>query len=437
MSTSDKQFFGPLTLHQKSEKATIFKSDDTVECYCPLCDEKFVLPSAEKQLLTHLFMQHRLVVADVNQIADLNEYLRYWRLRFRDNNLPFFCTTMLLDNKPDGTKSKDEEYYLLSDVLPEEKELRSNLQQNKLEKLLERHQFEREDKNYVKECLFCRFMSNSTRAEYLNHLYEKHNFHIAKPDNLIFIDELVNTISTKLEKLQCIYCEGNFKDRMILKEHMRKKGHKRINPDNKEYDKFFLVNYVGDNYNKPKSYKPFKNHYQARKKSIDNENDSNEDSDPEWSEWTEENGPLITCLLCDHTEMEYDSILDHMIHQHEFSFTKVTAGLDFYHKVKVVNFIRRQVHLKQCLMCDTKFDDHKNLEKHLRESKHLVLQREKWDQPEYYFPTYEDDLFLCFIQDDDESWWSGEEEAAAKATNSQNDMSDNISTEMALAVLSE
>lgn len=340
---------------------------------------------------------------------------------------------MLLDNKPDGTKSKNEEYYLLSDILPEEKDLRLNLQQTKLEKLLERHQFEREDKNYERECLFCWHVSNSTRAEYLNHLYEKHNFHIAKPDNLIFIDELVDLVASKLDNLQCIFCEGHFKDRTILKEHMRKKGHKRINPDNKEYDKYFLVNYVGNTQQYKPKHKPHKNQNQMKRKPEEHEQDSNVDSDPEWSEWTEENGPQITCLLCDHTEMDYENILDHMERQHEFSFTNITNGLDFYHKIKIVNYIRRKVHLKQCLSCETTFDDQKNLEKHFKETKHLELSKDKWDQPEYYFSTYEDDLFLCFIQDEDESWWSSDE----KDVERRNSMSDSISKEMAMAVLKE
>lgn len=432
MSIKDKEFFGPLTLHQKKENPSIFKSEEIVDCLCVLCDQNFSLPEQEKQLLTHLFMVHRLVIADVNQIADLKEYLRYWNCRFKDESLPFFCTTMLLDNKPDGTKSKNEEYFLLSDVLPEDKELRTNLKQAKLEKLLQRHQFEREDKNYVRECLFCRNISTTTRANYLNHLYEKHNFHIAKPDNLIFIDELVNTIATKLENLQCIFCEGVFKDRTILKEHMRKKGHKRINPENKEYDKYYLVNYIGDKQVK-QNYKAQKNHSNSIKKSVDFENDSNVDSDPEWSEWTEENGPLITCLLCDHSETEYDRMLHHMKIQHEFSFIKATEGMDFYHKVKIVNYIRRQIHLKQCLSCETKFDDSKNLEKHIKEMKHWVLSKQKWDQPEYYFPTYEDDLFLCFIEDEDESWWSNDETEVEQ----RNSMSDSISKEMAMAVLND
>ncbi|XP_072944777.1 zinc finger protein 277 [Epargyreus clarus] len=433
MSTNEKQILGPLTLHQNTKTPTIFKRDDPVECICVLCDEKYTLPLLEKPFLTHLFMEHRLVIADVNQIADLSAYVKYWRLRFKDQSLPYFCTTMLLDNKPDGTKSKNEEYFLLSDVLPEDKELRANLVQTKLEKLLELHAFEREDKNYIKECIFCRYISNTTRANYLSHLYEKHNFFIAKPDNLVFIDELVDFIAGKVEKLQCVFCEGFFKDRNILKEHMRKKGHKRINPDNKEYDKFYLVNYVGGNQPVYKTPRYKRGNKVKPNQTVAIERESEEDSDPEWSEWTEENGPGITCLFCDHSETEYDNVLDHMERKHEFSFTNATTDLDFYHKIKIVNYIRHRMHLKQCLGCETKFDDLKNLEKHVKENKHLVLEKEKWDQPEYYFPTYEDDLFLCYIQDNDDTWWSSDETEIER----RNSMSDDISKEMALAVLND
>lgn len=83
MSVKEKEFFGPLTLHEKTDNPSIFKSEEVTECSCVLCEQNFLLPSNEKNLLTHLFMKHRLVIADVNQIADLKEYLRYWRLRFK------------------------------------------------------------------------------------------------------------------------------------------------------------------------------------------------------------------------------------------------------------------------------------------------------------------------------------------------------------------
>lgn len=83
MDTNKKEFFGPLTLHQKDEKPTIFKSDEPQECFCVLCEDTFILPEAEQSFLTHLFMKHRLVIGDVNQVPDIAAYLRYWRLRFK------------------------------------------------------------------------------------------------------------------------------------------------------------------------------------------------------------------------------------------------------------------------------------------------------------------------------------------------------------------
>ena len=37
----------------------------------------------DKTILQHLFMQHRLVIADVNDVADLKEYLLFWKNEFK------------------------------------------------------------------------------------------------------------------------------------------------------------------------------------------------------------------------------------------------------------------------------------------------------------------------------------------------------------------
>lgn len=44
--------------------------------------------------------------------------------------------------------------------------------------------------------------------------------------------------------LQCLYCNGVFKDRSTLRDHMRKKQHKKLNPQDKKYDKFYVINYL-------------------------------------------------------------------------------------------------------------------------------------------------------------------------------------------------
>lgn len=42
----------------------------------------------------------------------------------------------------------------------------------------------------------------------------------------------------------CMFCEKEFKEWQTLKDHMRKKSHKRIDPKNKKYDKYYLINYL-------------------------------------------------------------------------------------------------------------------------------------------------------------------------------------------------
>lgn len=67
---------------------------------------------------------------------------------------------------------------------------------------------------------------------------------MGNPHNLVFIDDLIEKIDQKFNDLTCLYCDKVFPEKHTLKEHMRKKLHKRINQENKEYDKYFMVNYL-------------------------------------------------------------------------------------------------------------------------------------------------------------------------------------------------
>lgn len=55
---------------------------------------------------------------------------------------------------------------------------------------------------------------------------------------------LLNWCQDVVGSLRCLYCEKEFPNRTILKSHMRKKHHFKINSDNKRYDEFYLANYV-------------------------------------------------------------------------------------------------------------------------------------------------------------------------------------------------
>lgn len=338
-----------------------------------------------------------------------------------------------MDQLPNGTPSKGEKYYLLCDVLPQDNELRRNLHTKRLEHALAQHQFERTDEHFERNCLFCRDIIKSTRAEFLEHLFSKHFLQLGKPENLVFIEELIDTVQEKLNDLICLFCEKEFRDRPTLKEHMRKKGHKRINPDNKKYDRFFLINYRNENQSSYGQRTKLKQRQRARTKSqtqkadgekVDAKADGNKstrqstdselqkenkastvfesDSDSNWSDW-EGDVQSLTCLFCPQNDTSFVELKNHMKIEHKIDFDQQTAGMTFYDRIKIVNFVRRKIHVLQCIKCDQKFKTSGELQSHLSEQKHYSIgDRKQWDLPEYFFSTYEDDGFLCSLDDTSE-----------------------------------
>lgn len=137
-------------------------------------------------------------------------------------------------------EAENQEFFLLSDVLPEDRILRQGLQEKRLvifvsfyfrswfllmhvrcdtfsimeyscdnslfcyrqlkEWILKQQKFERDDTNFKRGCLICRTELTGTRANYLKHLSEAHNIQLGRTDNLVFVDELVDHIEQYLNK---------------------------------------------------------------------------------------------------------------------------------------------------------------------------------------------------------------------------------------------
>uniref|UniRef100_A0A182WQN0 C2H2-type domain-containing protein n=1 Tax=Anopheles minimus TaxID=112268 RepID=A0A182WQN0_9DIPT len=392
--TSKTTIIGPLNFAKESstDPPTSLVNERTVPCmFCTNVYDFHSPDSGADQLLAHLYLIHRLVVADVKEVACLPSYCYYWKDKFSNEPVEKYCSSMLLNQLPDGTTSQNEKYFLLSDVEPLDYEVRQRLRREKLELVLTRHQFERTDRTFHRGCLYCRDYRAETRPEYISHLYTKHFLLLGKPEHLVFVDELIDVVQDKLSQLICLFCEKLFKDRPTLKEHMRKKGHKRINPDNHYYDRFFLVNY---RLKQKPEYVPI-----AKRKEESRVFASDSDSDSDWSDWNGEE-QQTTCLFCTHPETSIDRLKQHMVEKHKFNFDQTVNGMNFYQRVKVVNFIRRQMYIRKCIACGEQYNDYDNLCKHLDETDHYLLDKETnaWDQPEYFFPTYEDDQFLCHLE---------------------------------------
>lgn len=239
---------------------------------------------------------------------------------------------------------------------------------------------------------------SGTRHGYLKHLSQQHNLQLGNPQNLVFVDRLINKIEEKLSSLQCIYCEKTFPDRNTLKEHMRKKIHKRINPHNKNYDEFYIINYLEEEQNWQMLEKE-QDHYavntgnnlllsvhttffvQFNLKSAEFKF-SGTNSDDEYEDWCEREDQ-ISCLFCTSKETNINNLCLHIDAEHDFDFVEITKNFDFYQKIKLVNYIRKQMHNNKCIYCDTAFDSYTKLQYHLKQEQHYkVPNKTMFDHPE-------------------------------------------------------
>lgn len=75
-------------------------------------------------------------------------------------------------------------------------------------------------------------------------MFQVHKFNIGRPDNLVDVGEFVDVLQQRLDNMQCLYCEKTYKSSAVLKQHMRKKKHFKLNPKNIQYDRFYVMNYL-------------------------------------------------------------------------------------------------------------------------------------------------------------------------------------------------
>lgn len=155
-------------------------------------------------------------------------------------------------------------------------------------------------------------------------MYEDHGFTAGLPDNLVYLPRLLAILQLRLNHLQCFYCEHIFKSSKVLKEHMRKKKHWRINQTNPFYDRFYLISYTTQS-------KDEENDAQDKLDVIEGDDS---DIDDEWQDWDENeeqsDDPLNAekfldsscCIFCTSMLKTPNVCFEHM---------KTAHGFDFYH----------------------------------------------------------------------------------------------------------
>ncbi|KAK6177340.1 hypothetical protein SNE40_015459 [Patella caerulea] len=364
---------------------------------CLLCEE---VMDKKDELLAHLVMEHKFVIADVNLISNFQRYIKYWKKRLKEQPVTDFCS-VIVTNTDVKDEDPKEEFYLLCDVLPEDKDLRQFLQKQKLEEVLASQQKEREDTTFSRPCLFCKEHFTGNRSEMINHMASDHSFNVGLPDNIVYTNEFLDELQFMLDNLKCLYCEKTFKDKTSLKEHMRKKQHRKIKANNRKYDKYYVINYLelGKNWEEIQSEEDYHN-------TDDDVDDENENEEGDWYNWKEESGAQAVCLFCEFSSSHPDRLKAHMQELHDFDLheLKLKMNLNFYQKVKLINYIRRQVYQCLCYGCHEELEDKQMLLDHMHTTGHTskIPPVSVWDQPQYYFPTYENDNLLCQLEDDEE-----------------------------------
>ena len=379
------------------ESSDQLKADDRC-LQCLVCDQwikdEDIDHSIAISVQKHLLTEHNLMIADIETIADLRTYLDHYRPKFNESeDWNRFCALISTNSGPKDV-SQSQTYYMIGGNqinFPEDFKLREEIKDSNLKTILKQLEFERNDTNFKRNCIFCRKIFDGNRKNLFNHLSNDHNFNVGNPDNIVNCLQFLDLLEKKLNQLECLYCRKTFKSWDILKEHMRKKGHKQLHPNNKEYDKYYVINYSSD-----KNWKELK---------LERDFDLDNCEDQQWDDWSEESADEhCICLFCPKTCPDINRLKSHLIEIHGFDFDSNILCLEFYLRIKAINYIRRSIYQKKCHKCQQSLATSDELSVHLEFSSHSkqMPDRSQYDFPEYYFSTFEDDNLLHFLDNNED-----------------------------------
>lgn len=83
------------------------------------------------------------------------------------------------------------------------------------------------------------------------------------------------------------------------------------------------------------------------------------EDDVAWQDWVEEGDVSATCLLCSFQHHDLSSMASHLLATHQLSFVGTFGSLDFYDRIKLVNWIRLQVRFfRGCMLKICRFSSY-------------------------------------------------------------------------------
>ncbi|CAB3397731.1 unnamed protein product [Caenorhabditis bovis] len=383
---------------------------------CLSCLQFFDLPDQIPKFADHLLKEHKIVVSEMHLIVDPKRYIEHWRQRFVKESIDQVFPR-IEPSEGENYYGETDYYYLMSENVAEDRTLRQRLAMRRLEEALSCQQREREDTSFQLQCIFCRYNARGNRSKIIHHLYMIHHLNLGSPDNLVFVTEYIEHLKEKLHRNECIYCEKVFPDRNTLMDHMRKRNHREVNPKNHYYDKFYIINYL----------ELGKRWLDVLAEDFEDtmptfQDSDEEEEDQEWCEWQEDNldadETRVVCLLCEHTDDNASTLLEHMKATHEFDVLKLFQEAKFtsYQRLRLINYIRKQNYHANCWVCsDENLENPLALSKHIQEHKPLKALPDSsiWDNEENLVPLFGNDHFLWQLEsmlEEGEDFTDGDDE---------------------------
>lgn len=93
----------------------------------------------------------------------------------------------------------------------------------------------------------------------------------------------------------------------------------------------------------------------AKQHYTDSDDEEEELQDENWDDWNDGgdaeeedcSNPQMLCLFCDSSYSSCSSLFDHCASAHTFDFNEIKKAynLDFYKCLKLINYVRSQVHI--------------------------------------------------------------------------------------------
>ena len=317
-----------------SHETETFWSNSAFQCPFLSCDHFSTLIQSS---LNHMSSAHNITVQNVHQVRPfLAEYLSTLNSNFTQN------TTV-------------------------DEQKRIGLSQKKLNQILDQQRREQSEP-FAQKCLFCK-LSYTDRMEYFSHMFSEHGFALGQLDNIVFVNEYINSLRAKLDRVTCLYCDGVFTDHVTLRKHQRKKKHFRVHSKNSHYDRYYIRNY-----------------------SWEAQDDlENIESDGDFEDWEEYVDVKTQCLFDEEMFDDLEACLDHMHSKHGVDLLKIE---DVYLRIKYVNYVRKQVQEVRCFKCNLEQPNLELLYSHLTHCSEVFDLENRLEDTNLMFPTIEDDPLL-------------------------------------------